>query len=233
MNRQHRRLGLLLTLPLLLAGCGSTHGADAAATGAAKPSASASMSSGMSGMKGMKGDMKGMDMSGTTHSSSPSSGKSTATATAESAAAAKPSPAAEMICGSETADAVATIAGLSAPAHKVRTWADGRLTCTYHLPTGALVLSVQEATDPATGQAHFADLKRRLAPTTTLTGLAALGLPAFRAGDGSAVFLKDGMTLRVDPSALPAHVGAEHTSRSDFAYTIATDVLACWSGDEH
>lgn len=229
MNRQHRRLGLLLTLPLLLAGCGSTHGAGAAATGPAKPSASASMSSGMSGMKGMKGDMKGMNMS---HSSSPSSAKSTATAEA-AAAAAKPSPAAEMICGSETADAVATIAGLSAPAHKVRTWADGRLTCTYHLPTGALVLSVQEATDPATGQAHFADLKRRLAPTTTLTGLAALGLPAFRAGDGSAVFLKDGMTLRVDPSALPAHVGAEHTSRGDFAYTIATDVLACWSGDEH
>lgn len=229
MNRQHRRLGLLLTLPLLLAGCGSTHGADAAATGAAKPSATASMSSGMSGMKGMKGDMKGMDMS---HSSSPSSAKSTSTAEAV-AVAAKPSPAAEMICGSETADAVATIAGLSAPAHKVRTWADGRLTCTYHLPTGALVLSVQEATDPATGQAHFADLKRRLAPTTTLTGLAALGLPAFRAGDGSAVFLKDGMTLRVDPSALAAHIGAEHTSRGDFAYTIATDVLACWSGDEH
>lgn len=48
--------------------------------------------------------------------------------------------------------------------------------------------------------------------------------------DGAAVFLKDDKTIRVDATGLPARDGPSGDSRTDLAYTIATDILACWAG---
>jgi len=61
--------------------------------------------------------------------------------------------------------------------------------------------------------------------------MAGLGLRAYEKANGTVVFLKDNMTLQVDATALPRLVGAQNTSRVDFAYTVATDILACWSGE--
>ena len=62
-----------------------------------------------------------------------------------------------------------------------------------------------------------------------MSGLIGLGLPAYEDTAGRVVFLKDNMTLQVNPTALPQRVGPQKTSRADFAYTLATDILACWS----
>lgn len=62
-----------------------------------------------------------------------------------------------------------------------------------------------------------------------MSGLVGLGLPAYQDTTGRVVFLKDNMTLLVNPAALPPRVGPHKSSRADFAYTLATDILACWS----
>ena len=72
--------------------------------------------------------------------------------------------------------------------------------------------------------------RARLGHTKAVTGLADLGRPAYESTNGIVVFLKDNMTLLVDSSALPPQVGPQNTPRADLAYTVATDVLACWTG---
>jgi hypothetical protein len=93
------------------------------------------------------------------------------------------------------------------------------------------VLSVKESANPAAARAHFNALRTRLGGTHPLTGLAALGLPGYQKESGRVVFLKDNMTLQVDATALPHQVGPQNTSRPELAYTVATDVLACWTGE--
>lgn len=144
--------------------------------------------------------------------------------------ASSPSKSASMICGPETAKNVATLMGLHTPAPTKATWADHLYTCTYRLPNGPLVLSVKQSTDARAARGYFGTLRDRLGGTTALTGLAGLGLPAYQNTTGSVVFLKDNMTLQVDATALPSRIGEQNTSRTDLAYTIATDILACWTG---
>jgi hypothetical protein len=98
------------------------------------------------------------------------------------------------------------------------------------LPTGPLVLSVKDSADVAAARGYLDRRRRGMGRTQPLTGLAGLGLPAYENTTGSVVFLKDNMTLQVDAAALPVRVGPQSTSRTDLAYTIATDVLACWTG---
>ena len=141
-----------------------------------------------------------------------------------------PSKSAQMLCGSETRANVATLMGLTTRAQTKATWADHVYTCTYQLPGGPLLLSVKESPDVPTARIYFDALRVRLGNTKPLTGMAGLGFPAYETTTGTVVFLKDNKTLEVDASALPAHVGPEGSSPSDFAYTIATDVLACWTG---
>jgi hypothetical protein len=120
--------------------------------------------------------------------------------------------------------------GLQEPPHSVSTWKDHVYTCTYHLAEGPLVLSVTESGTDAAAHSYFALFKKRVGTTHTLKGLESLGLPAFETSDGTVAFVKDTMTLHVDATALPALVGAKHATRSDLAYTLATDVLGCWNG---
>lgn len=77
---------------------------------------------------------------------------------------------------------------------------------------------------------YFNALRERGGRPQPLTGLAGLGLPAYENTTGEVVFLKDNMTLQVNATALPGRVGPQDTTRSDLAYTVTTDVLACWTG---
>ena len=63
-----------------------------------------------------------------------------------------------------------------------------------------------------------------------LRGLDSLGLPSFEAPTGTVAFRKDDKVLQVDATGLPPEVGSSHRPRTDLAYTVATDVLGCWTG---
>ena len=143
--------------------------------------------------------------------------------------AAGPSQAAQMICGPETQRNLATLIALHTPPSTKATWADHTYTCTYQLPGGPLVLSVKESAGVAAARGYFAATRARSRNATTLSGMVGLGLPAYQDTTGKVVYLKDNMTLQVNPTALPPKVGPQQTSRADFAYTLATDILACWS----
>lgn len=140
----------------------------------------------------------------------------------------QPPGTASMVCGPEIQGSIKTLLALPGPPAGTSTWANGRFTCTYALPQGRLMLSVQQSPDAATAQTYFTALRSRTQTATALTGLTSLGLPAFQSDTGIVSFVKDNLTLEVDATGLAATVGPQQTSRGDFAYTVATDVLACW-----
>jgi hypothetical protein len=218
MNNRKRPLGLLVALPLLLTACTS---ADAT-TGHAIPTTTHSSTISPAKSPGMS-MAPGESMPGMTSKVSAPASKSIVNADS-------PSVSAKMICGPETARNVATLMGLHTPAPTKTSWVDHLYTCTYQLPVGPLVLSVKESPNAAAARNYFKEGQSRLGHTKTLTGLSGLGLPAYENTTGIVVFLKDNMTLQVDSSALPAHFGAQNTTRADLAYAVATDVLACWTG---
>lgn len=210
MNIREWPIVLLISAPLLLTGCASVN----ASAGQSAPIAS--MSPGMSMAPGQT--MPGM-------SSTP------ATTPAETIISADgPSKSAQMICGSETRTNVATLMGLTVSPPAQTKWADHIYTCTFKLAVGPLMISVKESPDVQRARIYFDALRVRLGNTKPLTGMANLGFPAYETTTGTVVFLKDNKTLEVNASALPAPVGPEGSSPADFAYTIATDILACWTG---
>jgi hypothetical protein len=142
----------------------------------------------------------------------------------------QPSEAAAMVCSDDIRDQVRTVLKLSAPAPVRSSWQDQLYTCTYTLPMGTMVLSVKQSTGKPAARAYFEGLRARLGNTEPLLGL---GEQAYATKTGIAVVLKDNMTLRVDTTDLPAVFGAQRQRRTDLAYEIASDVLGCWTGDEH
>ena len=219
MNKRKGPLGLLIAVPLLLTGCAAAE----ATTGhvatirpaTSRTSTSPSMSPGMSMSPGES--MPGMaSTTGAPDVQLPG-------------IAAGPSKAAQMICGPETRRNVSTLMALPPPPPAKATWADHTFTCTYQLPGGPLVLSVKESAGVPAARGYFTATRARSRHPTTLSGMVGLGLPAYQDTTGKVVFLKDNMTLQVNPTALPPNVGPQQTSRADFAYTLATDILACWS----
>ncbi|NUP57999.1 MAG: hypothetical protein HOQ06_00785 [Pseudarthrobacter sp.] len=144
------------------------------------------------------------------------------------AAAGGPSAAALMVCGEETRDNIVRILALASAPGTAASWAEKLYTCTYTLPGGVLVLSVQEAPGPDAAHAYFQDLQRRTVAAAPIEGLANLGFPAFQT-PVSAVFVKDNFVLSVDAAALPEPLGPNQVTRAAFSYQVATTVLACWS----
>ena len=63
----------------------------------------------------------------------------------------------------------------------------------------------------------------------SLVGLASLGFPSYQTPNGSVVFRKEDNVLRVDAGGLRG-LAARQTTQTRFAYQIATDILACWTG---
>jgi hypothetical protein len=144
--------------------------------------------------------------------------------------AAVPSVSARMICGPEIRRDVTMIMGLPSPPAVTTSWAGHLYTCAYQLQGGRLVLSVKDAPNVTAARTYFSVLARHLHSASALTGLPALGLPAYESTAGAVVFLKDDKTLEVDATGLPARTVPDHQTREDLAYAVAADVLACWTG---
>ena len=143
-------------------------------------------------------------------------------------AAATPPDTALMVCGEDISTQVVKVLKLGGPPKTDSDWTDSLYTCTYHLPMGDMVLSVQVAKDDASaGDVLVADRARR-ARTQDLSGL---GEQAFGTPAGVTVVLKDNEILTVDATRLPAAFGDNDQHRTDLANEIASDVLGCWTGD--
>jgi hypothetical protein len=209
MNR-HRWIPGMLAALFILAGCGTA--ANDAADQPAPSHASMSMAPGMS-----MGPGESMsDMGG---SAGPAAGSGSG----------QPSAQARLICGSEIRRNIGRLDELSPAPHGSATWVDHVYTCTYQLPTGPLVLDVQEATDDSAAHTAFVSLRQKLTPTERLAGLDGLGLPAFETRHGSVVFLKDNMILHVDATKVTVPSGKKYATRTALAYEVATDVMGCWA----
>lgn len=206
----HVRRPLPVLLLLAAAGCASTRVAPTAASNVPSSAPASPLSA--------------------TASPSPVSPPSTLATTTE-ASANGPSIAAQMICGTETNGHVATLAGLQAPVPTTSSWADNLYSCRYAIHGVSLVLSVKSAADPAAARGYFDQLESTAHQAQPLSGLASLGLPGYQTPAGVVVFVKDSDVLTVDATRLPAEVGSQGETRGDLAYTLATNILACWSGN--
>lgn len=160
----------------------------------------------------------------------PAAATSPATAPSPGASTAGPSATSLMLCGPEIGKDVATVLALPATPATSATWTDHLYTCTYHLPSGTLALSVKESPDTASAGGYFSATRQQAGATTALTGAQALGNSGYETAGGTVVILKDAKTLRVDATGLPATSGTAHLSRTDLAYEIATDIIGCWNG---
>ena len=208
MNARKWPVVLLISISFLLTGCANVQ------SNASQVTPTPSMSPGMSMAPGQS-----MPSTSSTAAKQP---------VASSVNSNSPSKATRMICGSETRTNVAALMGLTVSPTTQTHWANHIYTCTFKLTVGYLVISVKESSGVPKARIYFNALRVRLGHTKPITGIANLGFPAYESMTGTVVFLKDNKTLEVNASALPAHVGHEGSTRADFAYTVATDILACW-----
>jgi hypothetical protein len=159
----------------------------------------------------------------------PAAAPSSAAAAASPAEQGAPSDTAAMVCGQDVVGDVARALSLPTPPATTSTWADPLYTCTYRLPMGPLVLSVEESPGPAEAARFFDEERRRLGEPAPAPGL---GERAYATPTGTVVVSKDAMTLTVDATGLPEVFGDDGQRRSDFAYEVASVVLGCWTGGE-
>ena len=140
-----------------------------------------------------------------------------------------PSEAAQMVCAGQVVTAITKILGLDAEPTPVPSWEAPEYSCTYDIDGKPLVLSVHDAADETVGEAHYADVRDGLENAEDIEGLQGLGLPSFSTSEGVVGFLRDGKTLLVDATALPAGLGPDGTRTQDqVAYAVASAVLTCW-----
>ncbi|UOV99894.1 hypothetical protein [Agrococcus sp. SCSIO52902] len=209
MTSSHR-LAVLAVAALMLTGCAAATadpGAAPAPTTATSPEASHTMPDG-SVMPGSEHGEHGA------HGSTDASGG--------------PSEAAAMVCGGQVETAIASQLRLDDLEPPATAWDAPDFTCTYDVDGAPLVLSVHDATDPAIGEAHFAELQGSLPGAEEIDGMLGLGLPSFSTGDGVVAFLRDGKTLLVDATGLPEQLADGTMTQSEVAYAVASSVLVCW-----
>ena len=133
---------------------------------------------------------------------------------------------ASMVCGPEIAGEVRTILSLDEAPPTSSTWAEQVYTCTYDLPVGPLVLSVVVSESDSAADRYFDD---RQAAQPAAEAIVGLGERAFGTGGGDVTVVKDDMTLTVDATALPEVFGDNGQKRSAFAFSVASEVLGCWT----
>ncbi len=196
-------LATVATVGLLASGCGS------AKTSEAQPGAGNASASTKTTEATKKMDMSSMDMG----------------------SAARPSAPAKMICSADIRDAVRRSFALSSMPAAKPSWSksDRVYSCTYRLQGANLALSVQDSLDKAKGRTYFDALQQRVPGAKKIRGMGSFGFPSFETSSGNVVFLKDGKTLRVDASALPASALPSGFSRQEAAFSVASAVIACWS----
>ena len=136
--------------------------------------------------------------------------------------------AAAMVCSSEAKENVTKILELASAPLATPSWDGSTYSCVYKLPDGPFTMTVEVASgdDAATAEARILAASLNARP---IVGLSNLGLPGYQSGDGDVVFAKDNMTLHVDATTMKTTVGAKHVPRADFAYQMATTILACWT----
>jgi hypothetical protein len=154
--------------------------------------------------------------------------KDTGVAVAHTSGSGGPSAKARMVCSDEVADAVRLTFSLPQRPARTHAWSDQVFSCSYQLPGGSLTVSVKDATNTKAGNAYFAAQYSTMADATPIRGAQNFGFPAFETSTGNVLFLKDGKTLQVDPSALPDSVFSARLGRRDAAYSVASAVIACW-----
>jgi hypothetical protein len=203
---------------LLLAGCGGSGNAGSRSNATSSASRSTSSSGGAH-----------TGSAGHAHST-PASPTATEQTPSQEAAnlASAPAPAA-MVCSKEVRENIAKLLNLPKLPQGKATWANHRYTCSYDLAAGHLVLTVQESSDDAAAKSYLKTARASYAGTRTITGLQSFGLPAFENSTGITGFVKDNFTLVVDASHLSGRLGQHSMSRSSFSYSLASDVIACWS----
>ncbi|MEO6501497.1 MAG: hypothetical protein ABIQ09_06250 [Jatrophihabitantaceae bacterium] len=213
----------LSVLAVALSGCAAGEGSGAPAPAGATSAAAGQQAAGMSKASGDSHTMaSGETMAGHSHPTSP--GQTTAGGSVTQAGS-EPSKAAKMVCAGDVPEQVQTVLKLSAPAPTSTSWQDQLYTCTYTLPMGKMVLSVKESASKPAARAYFEALRAGLGSTEPLL---AVGERAYATKTGTAVVLKDDMTLRVDTTDLPAVFGPQQQQRTDLAYEMATVVMGCW-----
>jgi len=135
-----------------------------------------------------------------------------------------------MVCSTEVRANIAKLLALPKPPAGRATWANHLYTCRYDVPAGRLLLTVKESANDRAATSYLRGRQASYKGSRRITGLASLGLSAFENPTGTVAFVKDNFTLVVDASQLSGRLGHAGTTRSGFAYALATDVLACWSG---
>lgn len=144
------------------------------------------------------------------------------------ASAPEPSAAAEMICEGQVTASIASMLDLPEEVEPTSTWNAPMLTCTYDIDGAPLTLSVHDTADLEVGEAHFAELQGSVEGARDIEGLLGLGMPSFTTDAGQVAFLRDGMTLLVDATRLPAELAGGTMTRDEVAYAVASAVLVCW-----
>lgn len=134
------------------------------------------------------------------------------------------SPFAQAICSQKIQSDLSGTLGYSTVSRSSRNISDLH-KCTYQLPVGRFVLSVNQSPDKTSAREYFNSLRRRLSPTRPIRGLGSFGLPSFQTTDGRTVFLHDRETLAGDSTDLPQRVGKYHQSRSDLSFLITSRVI--------
>lgn len=217
-----RQLALgLSALALVASGCATGKDSGTAAPAGAAGSMAGQAAAGMSKAPSDSHTMaSGETMAGHSHPSKP----------AQTSAGSEPSAASKMVCAGDVPAQVRIVLKLSAPAPTSTSWQDRLYTCTYTLPMGKMVLSVKESDDKPAARDYFQALRAKLGDTAPLL---AVGEQAYATKTGTAVVLKDNMTLRVDTTGLPEVFGPQQQRRTDLAYQMATVVMGCWINHQH
>ncbi len=208
---------------LLLAGCGSNAATTSSSTTTTAPSTTTTATNSMPGMSMAPGQTMAP---GETMPASPGTTGASSSASTTKSESDKPSKAALMVCSADIKGKVKQVLSLPSTPVAHAAYKDHRYTCTYDLPMGPLVLSVQDSTSPAAARTYFTSLRSTLGKTDTLIGL---GADAYGTPTGTAVVLKDSQTLVVDATGLPSVFGSQKQKRTDLAYEVASDVLGCWT----
>jgi hypothetical protein len=126
------------------------------------------------------------------------------------------------ICEDMVRNAVESSLGAQLPGPQQGAWTGSTYTCTYPLPSGQLVLRVDDLSSAQKARSAYNRLAKAAVGHTRLNGL---GDRAYQAPDGTLVANKGQFLLNIDPSAVPPPA-----SKSDLAFAAVVAVLSCWSG---
>jgi hypothetical protein len=142
---------------------------------------------------------------------------------------AKPNPSisARMICQTEVRGEIAQALEIT-ETRVVPTWSKKQhlYSCTYVYPRGKIVLSVKEMSNERETTAYFDAVKNKFGVKQTIVGLAQ---GAWVLKNDDVVARKDYKVLLVDVHAIPADF-VHQLVRSGVAQSIATVIMACWTG---